>query len=245
MAYIAKTNTFVAGTLAQAAQVNTNFDDLVNGLKDGTKDITIKNITASGKIGINTTAPTKDFEIYGNNANTISMGMNGTGNFNSGDVTIGLTAAGGGYMNMVATNGVQKIRFNSGSGALSYIDNAGKLGIGTRIPETKVHISGGILTISEDSAVGIIFKETGTNASTTFLFDGTNTIYYNGVSELIRLDDNGQMMIGTDTPAGLLTVNGITDSQGFSNKGSAGVNGKFTAGANTITVSGGLIIGIA
>lgn len=44
MSYIAVTNVFVNGTTANATDVNTNFNDIVNGLKGGTLDLNVRNI---------------------------------------------------------------------------------------------------------------------------------------------------------------------------------------------------------
>lgn len=53
MAAITVTNTFTNGTAADATEVNQNFTDLVNGLGDGTKDITVSAITAGGAVACN------------------------------------------------------------------------------------------------------------------------------------------------------------------------------------------------
>lgn len=48
MAFPSVTYTFSNGTSADATQVNTNFTDLINGLSDTTKDISINAITSAG-----------------------------------------------------------------------------------------------------------------------------------------------------------------------------------------------------
>lgn len=55
MGFISKTTSFVSGTTISASQVNTNFDDLVNGLSDGTKDIGINAATFTGAVDANST----------------------------------------------------------------------------------------------------------------------------------------------------------------------------------------------
>jgi hypothetical protein len=47
MAAIAVTNTFVSSTPILASAVNQNFTDIVNGLSDGTKDLTVLSLTAT------------------------------------------------------------------------------------------------------------------------------------------------------------------------------------------------------
>jgi hypothetical protein len=53
MAYPAVTYTFTNGTTASATEVNQNFTDLINGLSDGTKDISISALTVAGTASLN------------------------------------------------------------------------------------------------------------------------------------------------------------------------------------------------
>lgn len=47
------TYTFTNGTAADASQVNTNFTDLINGVSDGTKDLSISALTCAGTATLN------------------------------------------------------------------------------------------------------------------------------------------------------------------------------------------------
>lgn len=58
MAYPSVTYTFTNGTTADGTQVSQNFADLVAGLSDGTKDLSVKNIGAAGKITVTETTDT-------------------------------------------------------------------------------------------------------------------------------------------------------------------------------------------
>jgi hypothetical protein len=53
MASPSVTYTFSNGTAADASQVNTNFTDLINGLTDGTKDLSISALTCAGTATLN------------------------------------------------------------------------------------------------------------------------------------------------------------------------------------------------
>ena len=53
MAYTSVTYTFTNATVADATQVNQNFTDLINGLSDGTKDISCNALTAAGAATLN------------------------------------------------------------------------------------------------------------------------------------------------------------------------------------------------
>lgn len=53
MAYPSVTYTFSNSTTADATQVNQNFTDLINGLSDGTKDLSISALTVAGAATLN------------------------------------------------------------------------------------------------------------------------------------------------------------------------------------------------
>lgn len=53
MASPSVTHTFVNGTTADASQVNTNFNDIINGITDGTKDLSISALTCAGTATFN------------------------------------------------------------------------------------------------------------------------------------------------------------------------------------------------
>jgi len=55
MAAPSVTNTFVAGTTAKATEVNQNFTDVINGITDGTKDLTISALAVGGAATFATT----------------------------------------------------------------------------------------------------------------------------------------------------------------------------------------------
>ena len=52
MAYISVTNTFVAGNVADPTEVNTNFDDIVDGLSDATKSLNMDDATFGGDLAV-------------------------------------------------------------------------------------------------------------------------------------------------------------------------------------------------
>ena len=86
------THTITNGTSADASQVMQNFNDLLNGITDGTKDISIGALTAAGAASLNGSvtlgnASTKDVTINGSLASSIpvktafsfDIGANATG----------------------------------------------------------------------------------------------------------------------------------------------------------------------
>jgi hypothetical protein len=53
MSFSQKSYSFTSGTTISASQVNTNFDDIFNGVSDGTKDVSVNNATFAGGIDAN------------------------------------------------------------------------------------------------------------------------------------------------------------------------------------------------
>lgn len=93
MASPSVTYTFTNGTTADATQVNQNFTDLVNGLSDGTKDLSISALTAAGNTTLNgnTTlgnASSDDLTVTASLASTIPIKTTAT--YDIGSSTKGL-----------------------------------------------------------------------------------------------------------------------------------------------------------
>jgi hypothetical protein len=95
MAYTAVTYTFSNSTTSDATQVNQNFTDLVNGLSDGTKDISIAALTVAGTATLNGAinlgnATTDDLTITAYMASSLIPKTNQT--YDIGTVDLGLRA---------------------------------------------------------------------------------------------------------------------------------------------------------
>lgn len=95
MAFTSVNYTFSNSTTADATQVNQNFTDLVNGLSDGTKDISVNAGTFAGNVSIsgNTTlgnASGDDVTITGSLASSIPIKT--TNSYDIGSSTLGLRA---------------------------------------------------------------------------------------------------------------------------------------------------------
>jgi hypothetical protein len=87
------TYTFANSTTADATQVNQNFTDLINGLTDGTKDLSISALTCAGNATFNGNtsignASGDDLTITASLASSIAIKTNNS--FNIGSSTLGL-----------------------------------------------------------------------------------------------------------------------------------------------------------
>lgn len=95
MAAVAVTYTFSNSTTADGTQVNQNFTDIVNGLSDGTKDLSINALTVAGNASFsgNTTfgnASGDDVLFTGSLAGTIPIKTTNT--YDLGSSTLGMRA---------------------------------------------------------------------------------------------------------------------------------------------------------
>jgi hypothetical protein len=96
MANISVTHTFTNGTAADASQVNTNFTDIINGLSDGTKDISISAATFAGTLTANGNtiignSSADDLTVTASLASSIPIKT--TNSYDIGSATLGLRLA--------------------------------------------------------------------------------------------------------------------------------------------------------
>ena len=95
MANPAVTYTFSNSTTADATQVNQNFTDIINGLTDGTKSLTIDSLTANGASALKGTvtlgdSSSDDITFTGSLASSIPIKTKNT--YDIGSATLGLRA---------------------------------------------------------------------------------------------------------------------------------------------------------
>lgn len=163
------TYTFTNGTTADATQVNTNFTDVINGITDGTKDLTLSALTVGGVGTFNGNvtlgnSTVDDITITGSIAATIPWKTNATGNIGSStlapaSIYLGLTtftmrlvpAATASYtFTFPATAGsAGDILVNSGSATMTFVpgQTAGISNIGVAAT-----VSGSVLTVTIQGA---------------------------------------------------------------------------------------------
>lgn len=95
MAAPSVTYTFTNGTTASATEVNQNFTDIINGLTDGTEDLTVSALTVGGTATFNGNvtlgnATADDITITGSLAATINIKTNNS--FDIGSASFGLAS---------------------------------------------------------------------------------------------------------------------------------------------------------
>ena len=89
------TYTFSNSTTSDATQVNQNFTDVINGISDGTKDLSISALTVAGNASFSGTvtlgnASSDDLTFTGSLASSIPIKTTNT--YNIGSSTLGLAS---------------------------------------------------------------------------------------------------------------------------------------------------------
>jgi hypothetical protein len=186
MAYPAVTYTFTNGTTASATEVNQNFTDLINGLSDGTKDLSISALTVAGTASLNGAVnignATSD-DIAVNGYITTALIPKADDSYDLGTAALAWQDAY--FEGVVYTDTIQAL---NGSG-ISFKENGGT----------------GVMSISDAGAVTV-----GPSAG------GVTHLIYGGIASKaaeVTLEDNvsvANVMIAGVGGAGALTVNGLS-----------------------------------
>jgi len=107
MAFPSYTYTFTNGSTADATQVNQNFTDILNGISDTTKDISVASVTAAGTATLNGnvtlgSSTSKTITFNGVMSSTLNIGTN-----NSYDI------------GTITTGGLRALYFSSGAASFT------------------------------------------------------------------------------------------------------------------------------
>ena len=195
-------------------------------LRNQTSATELLRIDTSGRVGIGTSSPSANLESQGNvssttqfsgfqglriqNANGSAFGVSadinfvaGTGTDNRGAVIGAVYESGAGGNDLYfATNG-SAVTSNDTPTEKMRITAAGNVGIGTTSP-----VSDAVLTLSTDSDTALFFRRgSGTNQDGAIRFEGGDFQFLNGansstvagLSERMRIDSAGRLLVGTSS----------------------------------------------
>ena len=209
--------------------VEDNILYLNNGTTNGIGYANIFAIDSVGRVGVQTSSPLGSVHIYDGSSGQTSP--NGVANslIIEDDASAGIsiltpsTAAGSIFFGDESDNYVGGIRYyhtddemsiNVNNAEVLRFDSSGNLGLGTSSPGYSIDITKpnpAIELLETASGTSTRFRlevdSTGTTYTTTFgSGGGKQHIWKGGSAEVMRLDQNGNLGIGTDAPTGKLDV---------------------------------------
>ena len=207
--WMSGTNTTTRGTFIDAvAESSANDHSLRFGTSASSSTPTERmRITSAGKVGIGTPTPVEQLTVFGQVASTSSSSTVNTAGANRAIMDLtgggarmghfrGATAAGSGFLRLF-TDSVERMR----------IDSAGNVGIGTTSPTAKLQVQGNSFFTSDIFTLqnkGIFFNGVGDFSSgIAGINSGTEVRIFAGGSERVRVDDSGNVGIGTGIPNAL------------------------------------------
>jgi hypothetical protein len=186
-------------------------------------------IDSSGNLGVGTSSPRSKLQVTATNSDTITPGTAVNGPiFSSGNTLYGLQFSIGDSGNAYAQ--VQRFDSNTAVYDLCLQPAGGNVGIGTSSAGQRLTVATSTnfqMRIGDSNAVGVY--DIGRNSTSGLLtFYGNQTTYtgyvFSGVDgERMRIDQSGNVGIGTSSPGYKLSVNGtitVGDSTGNSGPGS-------------------------
>lgn len=238
MAYPSVTYTFSNSTTADATQVNQNFTDLINGLSDGTKDLSISALTVAGTATLNGAitlgnATTDDITITGYLASSLIVKTNQT--YDIGTADLGLRAL---YLGVASAGALTAKVIASASIAADRIFTVPEAGT-----DASFVMTAGTQTISGaktfDTAGAIKGVSSGSNVATYYIGEYLESIGSNTSITSSQYDDGAA--------SGLTLTAGIWDLQatGVFLPASTTVVTDYLVGIGTVTGNSGTGVDIS
>ncbi len=201
MAAPSLTYTLTNGSTADATQVMQNFNDLLNGIADGTKDLSINALTCAGTATLNGhvnigNAAGDDLTVTASLASTIPIKTTNT--YNIGSATLGLAGA---YFGTGSTQTARIVAASSFASARTYtlpdLGSAGTFAFlegAQTFTGLKNFASAGIT--APTSAAGNVYSGTYTPTTASASNCNVNTVrpfFYTRVGNLVTV--NGQFLV--------------------------------------------------
>ena len=221
--------------------LNTNFN-ISGNLTVDTNTLYVD--ATNNRVGIGTSSPTEELHVYGSNASafldaatgtsypSLQIGGSGTPQF-SIDVDLGAPTTNG---TLIRTQGgAYPLRFGTNTTERMRIDSSGNVGIGTTAPASLLHLQAASPSFRlTDTTAGdyALFSHAGGNLNISA--DPANTVADTDIvfnldgSEKVRIKYNGNVGIGTTSPATALDVTGTITADGLN----LGDNEKVQLGAS-------------
>lgn len=172
-------------------------------------------IDSSGNVGIGTSSPNNILDVRGDSDPQIKVSATNTGTNSAG---LFIENQGQRNWQVWADRSTDQFRIGNGSRANANLvikGSTGNVGIGTTSPSTGLHVGTGSIFCSSG---GLYLNALGGTSSVYLSYGGGNPILMNGANgalrfgtnntERLRIDNSGNVGIGTTTPQEKLEVNG-------------------------------------
>jgi hypothetical protein len=154
-------------------------------------------VDASGRVGVGTTSPGRELEVYKNDSQAAIA------------ITASTTGQSSLYFADTADSNIGAISYTHSDNALTFrvndgerlrIDSSGNVGIGTTSPAAKLHIENGDLRLEKDTKVTIGFRGHSTGSTALAFRDA------NAAIDRMTIDASGRLLVGTSSTSGISLV---------------------------------------